>query len=235
MSNLAHRIFFSDNQKGRISMNATIAQQKIRLDEKATNATRRRYERLAPFYDRMEKSSEGRYTPFRERVWSLVEGPKALEVGVGTGKNIPFYPYGVQVTAIDLAPGMLNRAKQRAEELGKQVDLRLGDVQCLEFPDATFDTVAATFVFCSVPDPILGLREVFRVLKPGGKVVFMEHVRSEKLLLGLLMEILNPFMLIMMGSNMNRRTVDNVRQSGFVIDTVENLRRDYVKLIVARR
>lgn len=216
-------------------MTEMIQQQEIRVNGEATNATRRRYERLAPFYDRIEKSSDRRYIPFRERVWSLVKGPNALEVGVGTGKNIAFYPTGVHMTAIDLTPGMLNRAHQRAEEIGKQVELRLGDVQCLEFADATFDTVVATFVFCSVPDPILGFMEVLRVVKPGGKVVLMEHVRSEKLLLGLLMDLMNPIMRTMMGSNMNRRTVENVRRSGLEIDYVENLHRDYVKLIVARR
>jgi ubiquinone/menaquinone biosynthesis C-methylase UbiE len=79
---------------------------------------------------------------------------------VGTGLNIPFYPNGVDVTAIDLTPGMLERANHKAQEHNRLVDLRLGDIQQMEFPDGSFDTVVSTCVFCSVPDPRLGLAEV---------------------------------------------------------------------------
>lgn len=131
-------------------------------DPKATAQTRSRYERIAPFYDLMEILPEGRYIPWRKRLWGLVEGPQILEVGVGTGKNIHFYPENAHITAIDLTPGMLARAQKRAEELNLKVDLRIGDVQKLEFPDNTFDTVVATFVFCSVPDPLLSFQEINR-------------------------------------------------------------------------
>lgn len=95
------------------------------------------------------------------------------------GKNIPYYPEGLEITAIDLTPGLLERAKVRTQEFGKPVILSLGDVQRLEFSDQSFDTVAATFVFCSVPNPILGLQEIQRVLKPGGILLLLEHMRSE--------------------------------------------------------
>ena len=127
------------------------------LDPKETQITRSRYQRISTLYDFMETLPERRYKPWRERLWSLVKGPKVLEVGVGTGKNIPFYPNGLQITGIDLTPGMLERARKRAVDLKLDVDLRIGDVQALDFPDETFDSVVATFVFCSVPDPLLGL------------------------------------------------------------------------------
>lgn len=76
-----------------------------------------------------------------------------MEVGVGTGKNFPFHPRGAKVTSIDLADQMLLRARERAHRLGKPIDLREGDVQAPDFPDNTFDTAAATFVFRTVPDP----------------------------------------------------------------------------------
>ena len=183
-------------------------------DLRATKLTRQRYQRIAPFYDLMELLPERRYRPWREHLWSLVAGPKVLEVGVGTGRNVEFYPEGMHVTAIDLASGMLERAVKRARELGKQVDLRLMDVQNLEFPNTTFDTVVATCVFCSVPDALLGLREVRRVTKPGGQVLLLQHVRSESPLFGRLMDLLNPLVVRMMGSNINRRTVEDVRQAG---------------------
>lgn len=118
------------------------------IDQKETARTQARYQRIAPLYDAMEVLAERRYADWRPRLWSLVEGPQVLEVGVGTGKNMPYYPDGVDVTAIDLTPGMLERAKTRAAELNAAVDLRLGDVQDLDFPNKTFDDVVATFVFC---------------------------------------------------------------------------------------
>jgi ubiquinone/menaquinone biosynthesis C-methylase UbiE len=88
-----------------------------RPDEVATARTRTRYQRLAPVYDRMERMADRRYHPWGERLWSLVIGSKVLEVGVGTGKNMSYYPKGLQVTAIDLTPGMLERARKRAAAL----------------------------------------------------------------------------------------------------------------------
>src|SRR5450759_2427618 len=100
----------------------------------------------------------------------MARGPRILEIGVGTGKNMPYWPSDAQMTAIDLTPGMLDIARQHAKNLDVSADLRLGDAQALDFPDASFDTIVATFVFCSVPDPVLGLRELSRVVQPNGQV-----------------------------------------------------------------
>lgn len=207
-----------------------------RPDLRATAVTRSRYQRISPFYDTMEIMSERSFRPWRERLWSMVEGPQVLEVGVGTGKNIPFYPSGMEITAIDLTPGMLEKALKRASKLNLDVDLHLGDAQMMVFPDASFDTVVATCVFCSVPDPILGMREVLRVLKPGGQVLLLEHVRSEQAFLGALMDTVNPLVVRLVGANINRRTVENVRRAGLTVESVEDLGMgDIFKLIVARK
>lgn len=205
------------------------------IDERATALTRARYQRLSSIYDLMEGLAEARYRPWREKLWALAKGPRILEVGVGTGKNMPSWPKGAHMTAIDLTPGMLAIAHRRAKALGLAADLRLGDAQALEFPDASFDAAVATFVFCSVPDPVLGLRELARVVRPGGQVLLLEHMRSANRILGALMDFVNPLVVRLMGANINRRTVENVRASGLQIESADDLGMGGIfKLIVAR-
>lgn len=201
---------------------------------KKTALARKRWDRQAPWYNWQEAPLEmlafGRW---RRRLWQQVRGPKVLEVGVGTGKNIPYYPPEVEITAIDFSPGMLARARRQALRSRRQVELLVMDVQNLSFPDASFDTVVSSFVFCSVPDPVQGLREVRRVLKPGGQGLFLEHVRSELPVLGWSLDILNPLVSRAGGTEINRRTVANLRRAGLAIRKIEPLFLDLVLLIEA--
>jgi len=202
-----------------------------------TAATQTRYDRIAPLYDFMEALIERwRFSNWRERAWSLVTGPQVLEVGVGTGKNVSYYPPNVHITGVDLSDKMLDRARRRAERQGLPVMLFQMDAQALKFPDGVFDSAIATFVFCSVPDPILGLQEMARVVKPGGRIVLLDHVRSENRLLGRLMDWLDPLVVRLMGPHINRRTVENVQRAGLTIERVEDMDAGgIVKLIVARK
>ncbi len=198
------------------------------------NPTRRRYDRLASFYDLLEAPVERfRFASWRARLRDRIVGDQALEVGVGTGKNLAYYPRDVKVTAVDLSPRMLERARRRASVLGLEVELREMDVQDLAFPDHIFDTVFVTFVFCSVPDPVLGLRELRRVCKPGGRLLLLEHMRPDNPVLGLLFDLLNPMVVRMMGANINRRTMENIRRAGWRIRVEERLSSDIVWWIEA--
>ncbi len=203
---------------------------------KLNDIVRKRYNRSAPLYDFMEGFMEGRRAEgWRRLLWSKAEGTNILEVGIGTGRNFPFYPPYVQITAIDFAEKMLERARRKAAKKGLKVKLELMDVQNLSFPDNTFDTVLASFVFCSVPDPVRGLTEIKRVCKPKGKVVLLEHVLSANRIVAWFMNLFNPVAVRMGGENINRRTVDNVAKSGLAVEQVTDLAAGIVKLIEARK
>ena len=188
------------------------------------NITRNRYDRIAFLYDFMEAPIEWlRFSNWRSILFQNVAGKLVLEVGVGTGKNMPYYPIGVDLTAIDISPRMLEHAQKRADVLGMEIELLEMDAQRLAFPDNSFDTVFATFVFCSVPDPVIGLRELRRVCKPDGRLLLLEHMRPNNFFLGFLFDFLNPFVVRMMGANINRRTMDNVRNAGWQVIREEKL------------
>jgi len=212
-----------------------------RLDEGATEHTRRRYDLAAPVYDWMEWPVErGFYRPWREALWAEVDGPEVLEIGVGTGKNIPYYPENLNVTAIDLSPGMLDRARRVADRHPeKQVTLREMDAQTLDFEAETFDDVVATFVFCSVPDPVRGLREALRVTQArthSGRLHLLEHVRASPSWLARLMDALDGPLHWCTGIHIDRRTVQNVEEAGWALDEVSSLSwGDVYRQIVAHK
>ncbi len=137
------------------------------------------------------------------------------------------------MTAIDLSPGMLAHARENAAKHHSPVHLYQMDAQHLAFPDRTFDTTVATFVFGSVPDPVSGLREAARVTKPEGHILFLEYVRPPGLLGGAI-NLLNPLVFRLYGANINRRTVQNAERAGLTIVRVERFWRGMVVLIVAR-
>ena len=204
------------------------------LGSSNSNLTRKRYDRLARFYDFLEAPMErSRFAAWRIKLWDRITGERALEVGVGTGKNLPYYPRDMKFAAIDLSPRMLEKARKKASDLALDVDLREMDVQDLSFPDRCFDTVFATFVFCSVPDPVLGLQELKRVCKPEGKLLLLEHMRPGNAPLGFLFDMLNPMVVRMMGANINRRTVKNVQKAGWKVRMEKRLSSDIVRWIEA--
>lgn len=197
-----------------------------------TKEIKKRYNRAAKFYDILENPMELMgLRSWRVDLMKDLHG-KVLEVGVGTGKNVEFYPDEAEITAIDFSEKMLELARLKVSKFKKKVTLIGMDVENLMFPDNTFDTVFTTCVFCSVPNPIKGLMEIKRVCKPGGKILMLEHVRSESRILGLIMDLFNPLTVNIYGANINRRTVENLYKSGFSNIEVVNLYKDIVKKIV---
>lgn len=187
------------------------------VSDAAQDRVTRVYDRVARIYDIYDAPMEwlgGNHR--RDRVLRRARG-EVLEVGIGTGRNLDRYPPGVHLTGIDVSEGMLRRARRRADRLGGDVRLEQADVQQLSFADASFDTVTATCVFCSVADPVQGLREVARVVKPDGLVLLLEHVRPRNPLLGWLADRLSPLTRRLFGPEINRRTEENVAAAGLEI------------------
>lgn len=196
--------------------------------------TRQRYDRLAPWYDGLEGFLEGLiFRRLRKQLWAKAEGAHILEVGVGTGKNFPFYPPGSRMTAIDFSPKMLAQAERKRDRKQIAVDLALQDVQSLPYADNSFDTVIASFVFCSVPQPRKGLKELYRVLKPGGQLLLLEHVLSSNKTKAALMNLLNPLVVKAVGANINHQTVKNVQACPFRKILIDPASSDMIKLIQA--
>ena len=201
-------------------------------DSRATVVAQRRYNRQAALYDLREAPMELFIGRWRRRLWSQIPpGSRVLEIGVGTGKNMRWYPPGVSVVAVDFSPRMLSRAVRRVRKGGVDVQLALMDAQALALAGGPFDVVVSTCVFCSVPDPVLGLEEVRRVLRPDGRILLLEHVRSRLPVLGRLMDWVNPVSVRLQGANINRDTVGNVQKAGLSTRRVDNLFLDIVKLI----
>src|SRR5260370_2772860 len=148
--------------------------------EPETERVRRIWERLAPRYDKDIRFFEKvLFAGGREWVCSHTRG-EVLEIAVGTGRNLEYYPPDVRLTAIDLSASMLDIARQRADQLGRQVDLRVGDAQALEFADETFDTVVFTLSLCSIPDDRKAVAEARRGLRAGGGARLIGHRASPR-------------------------------------------------------
>jgi ubiquinone/menaquinone biosynthesis C-methylase UbiE len=187
-----------------------------------------RYDRQMGFFDRVL------FAGGREWACSQVHGD-VLELAVGTGRNLPHYPAHVRLTGIELSPQMLEIGRQRAEELGRDVDLRIGDAQALEFENQSFDTVIITFGLCTIPDDRRAVTEAHRVLRPGGRLVLLEHVRSSSLAVRVVQRVLDPLSVRFTADHLVRDPLDYLGNVGFEIESVERLKWGIVEHVVARK
>jgi ubiquinone/menaquinone biosynthesis C-methylase UbiE len=158
-----------------------------------------------------------------------------LEVAVGTGRNLPFYSEDVRLTGIELAPEMLAIARTRLEDVGREADLRLGDAQELEFADASFDTVVITLALCTIPDDRKAVREAYRVLRPGGRLVMMEHVRSPALPVRAVQRLIDPISVRFQADHVCREPLEHLEAEGFEVERVERSKWGIVERVTARR
>jgi ubiquinone/menaquinone biosynthesis C-methylase UbiE len=200
-----------------------------------TESVRRHYDHSAGSYDRIISWAEkALFGGGREWVCSQVRG-EILEVAVGTGRNLPFYPEGVRLTGIELSPKMLDIARRRAGELGREADLRVGDAQNLPFPDASFDTVVATLALCTIPDDRRAVAEAARVLRPGGRLLLLEHVRSPILPVRLLQRVLEPLAVLLDHDHLLREPLRHVEDTGLVVERLERSKLGVVERLAARK
>ncbi|WP_026122592.1 class I SAM-dependent methyltransferase [Nocardiopsis halotolerans] len=194
------------------------------MDER-TERVRGDWDRMSRGYDQGERLQRLVLGATRARLCGRARG-RVLEVAVGTGHNLPYYPDGVEVTGVDLSPGMLARARARAAGLGGRVDLREGDAQDLAFGDGEFDTVVCALALCTIPDQYRALSEMRRVLRPGGLLLLVDHVEYTRW----------PFRLWEARKERPRRLPRSVAvEAGFTVDHHDRTALGFVERVVARR
>jgi ubiquinone/menaquinone biosynthesis C-methylase UbiE len=200
-----------------------------------TDRIRQLYDKEAPRYDRSMNFFERLlFKDARSWVCSKAEG-EVLEIAVGTGLNLPHYPDGVRLSGIELSPAMLELARRRADELGREVDLRVGDATALEFPDGSFDTVTCTFSLCTIPDDAAAVAEVWRVLRPGGRFRLAEHVRSPQRIVRRGQLLIDPLAVRFQGDHLAREPLEQLRAQGFEVEQLERYSLGITERAVARR
>jgi ubiquinone/menaquinone biosynthesis C-methylase UbiE len=200
------------------------------VDNKENRKIKSKYDNIAGSYDLIDNIIP---SAWRREAARFAYG-SVLEVGVGTGLNMPFYPERCQkILGIDISQRMLDKARARMSDIKLPVRLELMDVLDLPIHSGSFDCVLAAFVFCSVTDPLKGLKECRRVLKPGGRLILLEHMASDNRILSCLLNCFNPLTVRLLGDHINRKTACLVTDAGFRICETKTLFTDIVRLVIA--
>jgi len=173
-------------------------------------------------YDRFSKRSEA--AGLAEMRRNLVAGAtgEVLEIGGGTGANLSYYGASAEsITVTEPEPPMLKRLERKARAQNSQATVLRAPAEDLPFPDASFDTVVSTLVLCGVDDQPRAVRELRRVLRPGGRLIFIEHVRSDDPRVAKMQDRMNPLNRLMVLCDCNRPTLDTIRSAGFEVTELE--------------
>lgn len=186
------------------------------------------YDRQMRLFDRLL------FKDSRHWVCSQATGD-VLEVAIGTGLNLEHYPADIRLTGIELSPGMLRLARERAVELEREVDLREGDAHQLDFADGSFDTVVCTFSLCAIPNHDQAVAEMHRVLKPGGLLLLVDHVESPNLFGRAVQRLAEVVTVRMGGEHFRRRPLNVVLAEGLTIERRERFGLGLVERLAARK
>jgi ubiquinone/menaquinone biosynthesis C-methylase UbiE len=179
------------------------------------------------FYDRLLADS---------RPWVCAQATgHTLEVAIGTGLNMPFYPAEVELTGTDLSPGMLGIAQTRARQLGRAVDLREADAQALPFPDDCFDTVVCTFSLCAIRDERRAVSEMNRVLRPGGLLLLADHIAGATWPVRAIQRMIDVVAVPLQGEHYLRRPLRQVQAEGLQVERRERFKLGLVERLAARK
>ncbi|WP_006605030.1 class I SAM-dependent methyltransferase [Streptomyces auratus] len=204
-----------------------VTQQNVRL--------RKLWQEYAPRYDRDAARLE-RMLLDDGRAWVAGQAKgEVLEVAIGSGLNLEFYPAGISLTGFDLSRPMLDLARDRAAALGLEIDLQEGEAHELPYSDDSFDTVVCTLGLCSVPDERPVIAEMYRVLRPGGQLLLLDHVGSHHKLVFFWQRLLEKNMLKQCGDYQTRRPLPLVKQAGFVIEYQKRFKLGVVERVAARK
>lgn len=200
-----------------------------------TERIRAIFDKQAPKYDRsMSRFERWLFAGNREWVCERAEG-NVLEIAAGTARNLPFYPAETSVTGVELSPEMAELGRSRARELGRELEMRVGDAEALDFRDESFDTVVCTFGLCTIPDDAAAIREAKRVLRPGGRLLLAEHVRSPNPMVRAAQRTLEPLAHRFGGDHLLREPLDHLVAEGFEVEGLERRRAGWVELLAARK
>ncbi len=187
-----------------------------------------RYDREMNFWDRHLFGDS--------RPWACGQAAgDVLEVAVGTGRNLSFYPDGARLTGVDWSPAMLGLARERAAALGREADLRQGDAQALDFPDESFDTVLCALGLCAIPDDRRAVTEMARVLRPGGRLLLVDHVAASTSALRAAQWLYERITIPLAGEHFRRRPVAYLAELGFLIEESERFKLGVVERVCARK
>jgi ubiquinone/menaquinone biosynthesis C-methylase UbiE len=196
---------------------------------------KRFWDKTAPCYDKQIAFFEKRlFTGGREWLTERARG-QVLEVAIGTGRNLPHYPAGLTITGVELSPAMLAIARKRAADLGRDADLREGDAEHLPFGDASFDTVVCALSLCTIPDPVAALGEMRRVLRPGGRLLLLDHIGSTWPPVYAAQWLVERVTIRVAGEHYTRRQLPLVKAAGFEVTQTERLKAGMVERIHAAK
>jgi ubiquinone/menaquinone biosynthesis C-methylase UbiE/predicted ester cyclase len=200
-----------------------------------TERVRRIFDKQAPKYDKsMSRFERWLFAGNREWICERAEG-EVLELAAGTARNLPFYSPAVKISGIELSPEMAELGRRRAADLGREIEMTVGDAEALPFSNESFDTVVCTYGLCTIPDDAAAVREAKRVLRPGGWLLLAEHVRSPNPLVRAIQRILEPGAHRLGGDHLLREPLDHLAAQTFEVDELKRQKAGLVELVAARK